>query len=414
MPFDAPVGGAAPAARKRRLLLCCALAGVALSLGATWAVRALLGQGIVADLAGAAGFALALAPLARRDAGRPAVPTPLPAPALAMPDAPTEPWTEDAQDVAADVAAELDRYREVAEILRRQVQGAVAETEAAALELVGRMDAVDGGMRALRQVLVTAQQDAGALTAAGSGEVGAMRGAVATLRTRLLARTAQIRDDHEIYRRISSEAEDFAAAVSEIGRIASQTKLLALNATIEAARAGEAGKGFAVVAGEVRTLAGEAARVAEGVAQGLGRLREVTRLRLSDALDTEAEDRLLTDAAHQAEAAEHAFGRLADNASGALVALEASGEAVAGHVAQALAGAQFQDIVRQRLQQVSRDMERLGLHAAWLAEALRELRAVEPVQSAILDPMQDAYVMDRQRVAHGDAAPRGAPAIELF
>jgi methyl-accepting chemotaxis protein len=276
------------------------------------------------------------------------------------------------------------------------------------------MDAVDGGMRALRQVLVTAQQEAGALTAAGRGEVGSMRGAVATLRTLLLERTAQIRDDHEIYRRISSEAEDFAAAVSEIGRIASQTKLLALNATIEAARAGEAGKGFAVVAGEVRILAGEAARVAEGVAQGLGRLREVTRLRLSDSLDTEAEDRLLADAAQQAEAAERAFGRLADNASGTLAALEASGEAVAGHVTQALAGAQFQDIVRQRLQQVSRDMERLGLHAAWLAEALRELRAVEPVQSAILDPMQAAYVMDRQRAAHGDASTRGGPAIELF
>ena len=413
MPFDASVGGAVPAPRDQRLLLCCALAGVALSLGMAWAVRSLLGPGVVADLSGAAGFALALVPLARREAGTAPVPAPLPA-SLGVPAAAPEPWAKGGPDVAAEVAAELDRYREVTEILRRQVQGAVAETEAAALELVRRMDAVDGGMGALRQVLVTAQQEAGRLTAAGSGEVGAMQGAVATLRTRLLERTAQIRDDHDVYRRIASEAEDFAAAVSAIGRIASQTRLLALNATIEAARAGEAGKGFAVVAGEVRVLAGEAARVAEGVAQGIGRLREVTRLRLSDALDSEEEDRLLATAAQHAEAAERAFGRLADNASGTLAALEASGEAVAAHVTQALAGAQFQDIVRQRLQQVCRDMERLGLHAAWLGEALKEIRAVEPVQNAILDPMQDAYVMDRQRVAHGDAAPRGGPAIELF
>lgn len=410
MPFDAPVGGAVATGFDRRVLLRCVLAGVALSLAAAWAVRALLGLDLLADLAGAVGFALALAPLARRGAGH----VPLPAPVVAMPEAPMEPWTEKVRDAAAEVAAELDRYREVAAILRRQIQGAVTETEVAALELVGRMDAVDGGMRALRQVLLTAQREAGALAAAGRGEVGAMRAAVTTLRTRLLERTAQIRDDHDIYRRISSEAEDFAAAVSEISRIASQTKLLALNATIEAARAGEAGKGFAVVAGEVRILSGEAARVAEGVAQGLGRLREVTRLRLSDSLDTESEDRLLADAAQQAEAAEQAFGRLADNGSRTLAALEGCGDEVAGHVTQALAGAQFQDIVRQRLQQVDGDMERLGLHAAWLAEALREMRAVEPVQSAILDPMQAAYVMDRQRAAHGDASAPTGPAIELF
>lgn len=410
MPFDAPVTDAPPAQGLRPLLLRCALAGAALSLGAAFGARMLLGPGILADLLGVAGFAVALVPLARHGADT----APPAASALPIPAAAPAPAAEDEPDVAAEVAVELDRYCEVAEILRRQVQGAVAETEAAALALVGQMDAVDGGMRCLRATLGSAQEEAGALTASGRGDVGAMRGAVAALRARLLERTAQITDDRETYRRIASEAEDFAAAVSEIGRIASQTKLLSLNATIEAARAGEAGKGFAVVADEVRNLAGEAARVAEGVAQGLGRLREVTRLRLSDALDTEAEESLLATAAQQAEAAEQGFVRLADNASATLAALEASGDAVAAHVARALAGAQFQDIVRQRLEQVGSDLDRLGLHAAWLAEALREMRAVEPVQSAILDPMQAAYVMDRQRTAHGDAPPRGGPAIELF
>jgi methyl-accepting chemotaxis protein len=340
-----------------------------------------------------------------------------------MPDAvPEQVALVAAPDAAADarpetpaaVARELDRYREVAGILQRHIDGAIAETESAALTFVHEMDAVDGGLRAMRGALGTAQQEAGALTATGRGEVGAMRGAVATLRTRLIDRTAQIRDDRDTYRRISTEAEGFAAAVSEIGRIASQTRLLALNATIEASRAGEAGKGFAVVAGEVRSLADEAARVADGVSRGLGRLREVMRLRLSDALDTEAEDRLLAIASSQAEAAEQGFARLADNAAGSLAAMEASGSAVAGHVARALAGAQFQDIVRQRLQQVGGDLERLGEHAARLADALRETSAIEPVQRAILDPMQAAYVMDGQRRAHGAAPASSAPAIELF
>jgi hypothetical protein len=47
-----------------------------------------------------------------------------------------------------------------------------------------------------------------------------------------------------------------------IHSITQQTRILALNATIEAARAGEMGRGFAVVAGEVKSVAGEVARLA--------------------------------------------------------------------------------------------------------------------------------------------------------
>ncbi|WP_394388419.1 methyl-accepting chemotaxis protein [Shewanella woodyi] len=53
---------------------------------------------------------------------------------------------------------------------------------------------------------------------------------------------------------LNKEAEQVAAAMSEIDAIAEQTNLLALNAAIEAARAGEQGRGFSVVADEVRVL----------------------------------------------------------------------------------------------------------------------------------------------------------------
>lgn len=76
--------------------------------------------------------------------------------------------------------------------------------------------------------------------------------------------------------RLSERATEIGSVVSLITEIAEQTNLLALNATIEAARAGEVGKGFAVVATEVKNLAGESAKAAEGIHDRIGAVQEAT------------------------------------------------------------------------------------------------------------------------------------------
>ncbi|MCJ2088929.1 methyl-accepting chemotaxis protein [Methylobacterium sp. E-005] len=75
---------------------------------------------------------------------------------------------------------------------------------------------------------------------------------------------------------LSAAAGKVGAVVELIAAIASQTNLLALNATIEAARAGEAGRGFAVVAGEVKALAGQAARATGEISDQIGRIQGAT------------------------------------------------------------------------------------------------------------------------------------------
>jgi methyl-accepting chemotaxis protein len=414
MPFDAtpPLAARLPTTPWPRLAGVLLL-GTLLSVSAAAAGRALLGPSLLSDFLGALGFGLGLLPLLARPAA-PAARDPLAA--AAPPAEPTRapaPRTTATPTVPA-VAAELQRYREVAGILQGQVDGAVVETEAAALSLIQDLNALDSAGRALMADLAEAGTRAAQLNQEGRGELERMQGAMLGLRERLAARTAQIEADRTIYERIAEEAEGFGRALGDIGRIAAQTRLLALNATIEAARAGEAGKGFAVVAQEVRELAGQTTRVAEGVSSGLARLRDLMRSRMSDALETSADHALLDDAQDQAAGAARAFERIAAGSSDALNSTGAHAQRISSHITLALGAMQFQDIVRQRLQQVGESLERLGLHAGWLAEALHERRDVESVEGTLLRQMKESYVMHGQRQVHGGAASTTGPAIELF
>ncbi len=76
---------------------------------------------------------------------------------------------------------------------------------------------------------------------------------------------------------LNDAATEIGDVTSQIQAIAEQTNLLALNATIEAARAGEAGKGFAVVANEVKSLANQAHKATEDIAQRVERVQTETR-----------------------------------------------------------------------------------------------------------------------------------------
>lgn len=405
MPFDG-TSAAASAAPRSRILAALAL-GMILNVAAANAARALVGPSMLADLFTAAAFATAMLPLLARTAQ----PEPAPAAAAlvsrAMEEASTAPS-------APAVATELERYREVAGILHAQVDGAIADTEGAALGLIQELNALEAATRVLMDDLAEAEAAGARLNQEGQQDVARMGAAMAELRDRLAARTAQIEGDRAIYVRIAQEAEGFARAIGDIGSIAQQTRLLALNATIEAARAGESGKGFAVVAQEVRELAGQTSKVADGVTSGLARLRDLMQARMSDALDTAADHSLLDSARERAAGAVLAFERIASGSSGALQSTSRHGHSIGEHITQALGAMQFQDIVRQRLEQVGEAIERLGLHAGWLAEALHERRSVESVESTLLRRMEESYVMHGQRLAHGKTAGPGGPAVELF
>jgi methyl-accepting chemotaxis protein len=99
-----------------------------------------------------------------------------------------------------------------------------------------------------------------------------------------------VRQTVDEMRHISTEVNESAAAVADLGKkseqigriigvisdIADQTNLLALNAAIEAARAGDHGRGFAVVADEVRKLAERTMKATSEVATSIREVQEGT------------------------------------------------------------------------------------------------------------------------------------------
>jgi methyl-accepting chemotaxis protein len=78
-------------------------------------------------------------------------------------------------------------------------------------------------------------------------------------------------------RSLTQASTEISQVTETIKMIALQTNLLALNATIEATSAGEAGKGFAVVAHEIKELANQSAKAAEGIARKIEGVQSGTR-----------------------------------------------------------------------------------------------------------------------------------------
>ena len=207
-------------------------------------------------------------------------------------------------------------------------------------------------------------------------------------------------------RNLSGCSTQLHEMAEDVGKLARQTNLLSINAAIEAARAGEAGRGFAVVAAEVRRLSTESGSTGKRIGEQVNNL---------SGLMTEAVNRAEQRAEHDAavfQSSEHTIGNVVaqvDSTVNQLHAraaeLAARGDAVREQVRNLMIAFQFQDRVKQILDQVTSSVNQT---LQQLQQSLADGRPPDPAHWAAL--LKDGYTTQDQRALHDPRAPAAAPA----
>jgi methyl-accepting chemotaxis protein len=161
---------------------------------------------------------------------------------------------------------------------------------------------------------------------------------------------------------VLKELKSVEASIASINVINTQTNLLALNAKIEAVRAGPAGRGFSVVADEVRELAKSVNKLSEAmkrqigaVSRGLGScqglLQEISAVHMSkESVDVNARIRTMMRCLVEQNAGYAAILQHVATTTGT----------VASDVSRAIVDMQFEDLAKQRLQNVCKALAALG------------------------------------------------------
>ncbi len=318
--------------------------------------------------------------------------------------------------------ADLASYSIFTDILSGQMLSVTELSEKAAASILDNLTTVDGKISALLKFI---QQSGSNEQVAGVVEQieAQTQGCRDLLEDFSSHQREEARFSDEQRSKFAAESVGLLGVLDGVNGIARQTTMLSLNVSIEAARAGEAGRGFSIIAAEIRKLASEVRSLSMDIQT---RIEALTRTVTVDLLEQANRRETMERAA--LEKIKETLGGLTDNLM-TLIAhqrdimqkVEAENEVIARPIMDIMGSIQFQDIIRQQLEQLGLMTEVVDKHVQAIGGMLEHQHPnmSEDALSEKLDNLWNTYVMADQRRTHLAArgeedAPQTASLIEMF
>ncbi|WP_457571858.1 methyl-accepting chemotaxis protein [Desulfovulcanus sp.] len=224
---------------------------------------------------------------------------------------------------------------------------------------------------------------------------------------------------------VLSEAKKLNDLIDEVKNIADQTKLLSLNASIEAARAGDAGRGFAVVANEVHKLSSLSRATADKMDDMITNLINSINKRFESLMSAAAE----ANRKEEIEQITNQLNTLIQTNEEAnkirmqiLEQMQEQTQKASEMIMEALSSIQFQDIVRQRLENIQQMLQELNVFFDNILDRLesQDILSLANMPVPVAEQLKTKYKMDSERKVHALVTGENtheteqAPDIELF
>ncbi|MDQ7073253.1 MAG: methyl-accepting chemotaxis protein [Gammaproteobacteria bacterium] len=263
------------------------------------------------------------------------------------------------------VLKSITESNKITSLVKEHLLAVSQSTEEAAIEIINNLNAIDTETEMLKNNITSNLDVFNAIQVDANHEVELIHTAITSMTNYIEYRKEATQRNKEKFDEVLKKAEDLNASIEMVKTISAQTNLLALNASIEAARAGEYGRGFAVVAQEVRNLSTQSDLAVEDIQKGIDVLMQSIENQVSsmnEDIDNTTEEDMLSGFSNQLTSIIDLISRYDELSQNMRLALETRIEAVSLSISNTLGNIQFQDITRQRLEQIQNTLEHVNDH----------------------------------------------------